>query len=100
MCLASMTMACNLSCSSNSMDQKKTRVYMYFFRVMANIMTLLHLEQIVADLKMIMCSTYMTEVAERAYMRMMRRMQVGYNFIIIVEALNIVIFRIYSIVFY
>ena len=71
----------------------------YFFRVMANTMTLLHLEQIVADLKIIMCSTYMTEVAERAYMRMMRRMQVGYNFIIIVEALKIVIFRIHPIVF-
>ena len=78
------------------MDQKKTRVYMYFFRVMANTMTLLHLEQIVADLKIIMCSTYMTKVAERAYMRMVRRMQVGY---IIVEALKIVIFRIHPIVF-
>ena len=96
MCLASMTMAYNLSCSSNSMDQKKSRVYMYFFRVMANTMTLLHLYQIVADLKIIMCSTYMTEVAERAYMCMM---QVGYNFIIIVEALKIVIFRIHPIVF-
>ena len=39
---------------------------MYFFRVMANTMTILHLEQIVADLKIIMCSTFMTEVAERA----------------------------------
>ena len=66
---------------------------------MANTMTLLHLEQIVADLKIIMCSTYMTEVAERAYMCMMRRMQVGYNFIIVVEALKIVIFRIHPIVF-
>ena len=62
MCLASITMAYNLSCSSN----------------MAN-MTLLHLMQIVADLKIIMCSIYMTEEAERACMRMMRRMQVGYN---------------------
>ena len=92
-------MAYNLSCSSNSMDQKKTRVYMDFFGVMANTMTLLHLEKIVADLKIIMCSTYMTEVAERAFMRMMRRMQVEYNFIIIVEALKIVIFRIHPIVF-
>ena len=45
---------------------------------MAN-MTLLHLEQIVADLKIILCSTYMTKEAERAYMCMMRRMPVGYN---------------------
>ena len=79
MCLASMTMAHNLSCSSNSIDQKKSRFFMYFFSVMANTMTLLHLDQIVADLKIIMCSTYMTEEAERAYMCMMRRMQVGYN---------------------
>ena len=78
-CVLLQTMAYNLSCSSNSIDQKRSHVYMYYFSVIANIMTLLNLEEIVADLKIIICNINMTEEAERAYMCMMRRMQVGYN---------------------